>query len=98
MHGRMHICAAATGRGGAPSGAVQRSAAASPRSPVNSAGIQRGSGSGSSGSHTLRCPPLWRGAASTAQGGEDLRPFEVTETKTREAEPVQGKHKLCHFI
>lgn len=46
----------------------------------------------------LRYPPLWRRAVSTVQGGEDLRPFEVTETKTREAEPVQGKHKLCHFI
>lgn len=68
----MHICAAATGRGSA-----ELSRAASPRSPVNSAGIQCGSGRGSSGP---RCSHALSWAASTVQGGEDLRPFEVTET------------------
>lgn len=76
MHGGMHICAAATGRGGgalrraAPSGAAPSTVLESsvaleedpvvPDAPITSPAVQ--------------------GLRGTVQRGEDLRPFEVTET------------------
>lgn len=72
MHGGMHICAAATGRGGsaAPSGAapstVLESSVALEEDPVVP--------------DARITSPAVRGLRGTVQRGEDLRPFEVTET------------------
>lgn len=73
MHGRMHICAAAMGRGercaepsgAAPSTVLESSVALEEDPVVPDARITS---------------PAVRGLRGTVQRGEDLRPFEVTET------------------
>lgn len=81
MHGGMHICAAATGRGGrggrraalrraepsgaAPSTVLESSEALEEDPVVPDARITS---------------PAVRGLRGAVQRGEDLRPFEVTET------------------
>lgn len=59
---------------------------------ANSAGIQRGFGKRIQWSQMLGQPLAQRGAASAVEGGEDLRPFEVTETTG--GRPSQNKANI----
>lgn len=100
MHDRTHICEAVMGR---ESDGMSLAAPAAPCSLIiNSAGIQcisfknRGS-STRRGSDNLSCT-VCALAAQCDDGTQGSEAVWGDGDDMREAKPVQGKHKLCHFI
>lgn len=74
MHGRMHICAAATGRGSASRAERCSAATSKPPSTVLESSVALEE------DPVVPDAPITSPVASTVQGGDDLGPLEATET------------------